>query len=162
MSRFDTSGTSKNDKSSRVLVDHGLRKFDIKIGLLCLQPEIWLFVYILCQKSCRPKMEKMAFLGNAIFDVKYKQTSISQAVNKVNKFECHIFLAHDQLKHWRIYPFLRCPKYQIDLSFTKFIIIILWPEIFFWSHPFRAKWQEKSFRPDFNFEEGIMGIVDFL
>ena len=47
MSRFDTSGTSKNDNFPKVLVDHGVKKYGIKIFLRGLQAEIWLFVYIL-------------------------------------------------------------------------------------------------------------------
>ena len=61
MSRFDTSGTSKNDNSPKVLVGHGLKKYGIEICLLCLQPEIRLFVCILRKKSRWSKMVKMTF-----------------------------------------------------------------------------------------------------
>ena len=47
MGRFDTSGTSKNDNSPKVLVGHGVKKYDIKIFFRGLQAEIFLFVYIL-------------------------------------------------------------------------------------------------------------------
>ena len=47
MSRFDTTGTSKNDNFPKVLVDHGVKKYSIKIFLRGLQAEIWLFVYVL-------------------------------------------------------------------------------------------------------------------
>ena len=60
-SRFDTSGTSKNDNSPKVLVGHGLKKYRIEICLLCLQPEIRLFVCILRKKSRWSKMVKMTF-----------------------------------------------------------------------------------------------------
>ena len=49
MGRFDTSGTSKNDNSPKLLVGHGVKKYGIKIFLRGLQAEIWLFVYILWQ-----------------------------------------------------------------------------------------------------------------
>ena len=47
MSRFDTSGTSKNETPPKVSVHHGMKKYVNKICLLCLLTEIWLFVYIL-------------------------------------------------------------------------------------------------------------------
>ena len=47
MGRFDTSGTSKNDNFQKVLVGHGVKKYDIKIFFRGLQAEIFLFVYIL-------------------------------------------------------------------------------------------------------------------
>ena len=47
MGRFDTSGTSKNDNSPKVLVGHGVKKYGIEIFFRGLQAEICLFVYIL-------------------------------------------------------------------------------------------------------------------
>ena len=47
MGRFDTSGTSKNDNSPKVLVGHGVKKYGIEIFFRGLQAEIFLFVYIL-------------------------------------------------------------------------------------------------------------------
>ena len=47
MGRFDTSGTSKNDNSPKVLVGHGVKKYGIENFFRGLQAEIWLFVYIL-------------------------------------------------------------------------------------------------------------------
>ena len=61
MSRFDASGTTKNDNSPKVLVGYGLKKYSIKFCLLCLQPEIRLFVCILRKKSRWSKMVKMTF-----------------------------------------------------------------------------------------------------
>ena len=47
MSRFDTSGTSKNDNLLKVLVGHGVKKYGIKIFFRGLQAELCPFVYIL-------------------------------------------------------------------------------------------------------------------
>ena len=47
MGGFDTSGTSKNDNSPKVLVGHGVKKYGIEIFFRGLQAEIFLFVYIL-------------------------------------------------------------------------------------------------------------------
>ena len=46
MGGFDTSGTSKNDNSPKVLVGHGVKKYGIEIFFRGLQAEICLFVYI--------------------------------------------------------------------------------------------------------------------
>ena len=59
MSWFDILTTPKNDNSPKVLVGYGLKKYTIEICLLCLQPEIRLFVCILRKKLGWSNMVKM-------------------------------------------------------------------------------------------------------